>query len=335
MPAFAYAPERAVELVTAIGERLRRVPAVTAVTYSDTPPLGIFRGTAFPFGERQAQASMRSVTPGYFAAMGMRIVDGRDFTDEDVSSRRPVFVVNRSFARQYLRAPVAGQSVRTFFREDTPSWQIIGVVEDVRHRGMSEPPEPEIYRYRDREDRRLGTAPTFIIRTTGDPAAFAPIFRSIVREQDPRLVVDSVMTMEERVLAGLERPRLYAVVLGGFALFAVVIAGVGLLGVLSYSVAQRSRELAVRTALGARRIDLARIVLGQAFAVTGGGVLVGMTVALFLTRTIASLLYGVERHDVVTLAAVPLALLLVAALASLAPALRAAKANPLKALRQG
>src|SRR5688500_1241409 len=161
--------------------------------------------------------------------MGMRILSGRDFSVEDVASGRPVFVVNRTFAQRYLGDRPVGQYVRVSFRDGPPQrWEIIAAVDDVRHRGVTEPVEPEIYHYRQREGDRISFAPTLIVRTADDPASLAPTLRAIVHQQDSSVVVDSVLTMEDRLLTGLARPRLYAVLLAAFAGLALVIAAVGL-----------------------------------------------------------------------------------------------------------
>ena len=335
MPKFVYPDHRRAELVKLIVERLRTLPGVSAVTFSDGPPLGIYGGSAFMLDERRVQAASRTITPGYFAAMGIRILDGRDFTDEDIATSRPVFIVNRSFARRYLSATPVGQRVRGWVREERGHWEIIGVVDDVRHRGVIEPPELEVYRYRERDNVGVSTSPTFIVRTAGDPAALAPTLRAIVRQEDPSLVVDSISTMEDRVLASLARPRLYAMLLGGFAFFAVLVAGVGVLGTLSFTVAQRSRELAVRAALGARAADLIRLVLRQGAVVGIAGIAVGVGVGLVASRAVASLLYGIRPHDPVTFSSVAIGVLLLTILASLLPALRASRIDPLRILKGG
>ena len=335
LPGFAYPDHRRAELVDAITERLRAVPTVRAVTFTGGPPLGVYGGTAFMLDDRRVQAASHTVTPGYFAAMGIRILEGRDFTEEDVATSRPVFIVNRAFARRYLSATPVGQRVRGWVRERREHWEVIAVVDDVRHRGVTEPAELEVYRYRERDDRRVSTAPTFIVRTSGDPGALAPTLRAIVRQQDPSLVVDSISTMEDRVLASLARPRLYAILLGGFAFFAVLVAAVGVLGTLSFTVAQRSRELAVRAALGARGVNLVSLVVRQGLIVGVAGIAAGVTIGAMTTRVIASLLYEVRPFDAITFASVPAGLLVVTLAASLWPALRAARIDPLRVLRGG
>jgi len=157
--------------------------------------------------------------------------------------------------------------------------------------------------------------------------------RAIVRRQDASAVVDSMMTMEDRLLTGLARPRLYAVLLGAFAALALVIASVGLFGLLSYTVAQRSRELALRTALGARRVDILRLVLTYGLGIAAGGIAAGMIVSFYVRASLAALLHGIAPADPLTYVAVPLLLLAVAALACAVPAWRASRLDPLRVLK--
>jgi ABC-type antimicrobial peptide transport system permease subunit len=175
--------------------------------------------------------------------------------------------------------------------------------------------------------------PLFVIRTREDPAPYVATLRALVSEQDPSLALDSVMTMEDRVMTSLARPRTYAVLLGVFAVLAAAIAGVGLFGVLAYSVAQRTREIGVRTALGARPGDIAALVLRQAFVMTLGGLAAGMWVAFAVGRSLSKFLYGVTGHDTITFVAVPGVLIALAAIACVIPARRAARVDPLRALR--
>jgi putative ABC transport system permease protein len=173
----------------------------------------------------------------------------------------------------------------------------------------------------------------FVVRTSDKPTAHIAALRSAVREQDPTVALDSIMTMEERVATSLARPRFYAVLLAGFAIAAVAIAGVGLFGVLSYTVAQRRREIGVRTALGAQVQDIVKLVLQQAMitAFTGAGI--GLWSAYALTRYVSSFLYGVSATDVFTYTIVLVVVAAVAAIACVVPARRAARIDPLIALR--
>ena len=171
------------------------------------------------------------------------------------------------------------------------------------------------------------------MRTAGDPANLAPALRTAVAEIDSGLVPDAVSSLEARILTGLARPRLYALLVGGFALLALLVASVGLFGVLSYSIAQRRRELAVRSALGATRGDIMRLVFRQGSLVAAAGVIAGLAIAAALTRSMAALLYGVTAYDLTTFVGVPVLLFAVSALACALPARRAARQDPLRALR--
>jgi ABC-type antimicrobial peptide transport system permease subunit len=157
--------------------------------------------------------------------------------------------------------------------------------------------------------------------------------RAIVHAQAPALALDSVMTMEDRVMTSVAKPRLYAVVLAGFGVLAVVIAGVGLFGVVSFSVAQRTREIGVRSALGAQARDSVALVVRQAIGIVGAGLAIGVATALAGARILASFLYGISPHDTPTFIAVSIVIVVVAGIACLVPAYRAGKADPLTALR--
>jgi predicted permease len=331
MPGFAFPPERRAEILETVLERLGAIGGVTAASYSDGPVIGTFGGAAMTIDGRQIQASTRTVLPGYFAAMGIRFVGGRDFSREDVASTRPVFIVNRTFAREYLGPEPIGQRVRSGYFEHAEHVEIIGIVEDVLHEGVTQPAGPQLYFYR--AAARVSAAPTLIVRTEGDPLALVPTLRAIVREQDATLVLDSVMTLEDRVVTTVARPRLYAALIAAFAGFALVIAAVGLLGVLSYTVAQRARELAVRSALGARPAQLVGLVLRQGLVIAAAGIVLGLVAASALVQLIATMLHGVTTRDPVTYVGVPVILLVVALVACAVPAVRAARVDPLGVLK--
>jgi ABC-type antimicrobial peptide transport system permease subunit len=172
-----------------------------------------------------------------------------------------------------------------------------------------------------------------VIRTSDDPSALASTARAIVREEDPSVPVDSILTMEDRVAASLAGPRSYAVFLVGFALCALAIAGVGLFGVLSYTTSQRTREIGLRSALGATRRDLLALVGEQALTITCAGLAVGLAAAFVLSQSLSALIYGISARDALSFLVVPLVLTVVSILACAAPAWRATKIDPLIALR--
>lgn len=344
-----YPAERRSQLLEALLERLRVVPGVTHAAYGTALPFVSFGGfTAFtmrsprnPDVELNVQAAQRVVSPDYFAAMRLRLVAGRTLTDADSTTTPPVIVVNRTFARQYLgerplgfhipqRGPRAG-GIR--FADEHADWEVVGVVDDMRQ-DVDAPLQPEIFasvKQITAGTTNVGFDPILVIRTAADPTTYVSTLHRLVQEQ--ALALDSVMTMEDRVMTSLAKPRLYAVVLAWFGVFAVLIAGVGLFGVLSFSVAQRTREIGVRSALGAQARDIVGLVLRQALWIVGVGLAVGLAAALAGARLLSAFLYGISPHDATTFIAVPIVIVLVAAVACLVPAHRAAKVDPLTALR--
>jgi predicted permease len=287
-----------------------------------------------PAVKQQVQASLRSVSPDYFRALGLRLVAGRLLADSDSATTSPVVVVNRSFARRYLGEVPLGMRVPLRFERDRSQVQVVGVVDDMHQSSVTDPSAPELFvSYRQVPTWMVRGALIFVARTGDDPLAHVATLRAAVREQDAAVVLDDVMTMEERVRSSLAKPRLYAVLLTMLALAAAAIAGVGLFGVLSYAVAQRSREIGLRTALGAQQRDIVSLVLTQSAAVASAGVIVGLALSFALTKYLATFLYGVSTHDAISYAVVAVALMIVAGIASVVPARRAARVDPLTALR--
>lgn len=345
LPNTLYTPERRFAIVDQVLARLAPHPGIAHVGFTSELPLT--RGgstTAFrmrpPRGGEivDAQFSPRIVSPGYFGAIGMRVAEGRGFAETDTDTAPTVVVVNRAFARQYLgdaavgvELPIAGYSAPDGERRSST---VVGVVEDVRYLAPHAVSQPEIF-YSLRQMRGQLGAPVahILVRTPGDPAALAPAIRTALREVDANLIPEGIATLDARVLTSLARPRLYAIVLAGFALVALAIAAVGLYGVLSYSVAQRSRELALRSALGAARGDLVRLIARQALIIIAAGLIAGIAASSFLMRLISTQLYGVTASDPATYVLAPLFLMAVAALACIAPALRATRLDPLRLLR--
>ena len=227
----------------------------------------------------------RVVSPDYFQTLRLRLVRGRVLADTDTAASRPVVVVNRTFARRYLGDEPIGARVPMRFADDKPDCDVVGGVDDSRHGDVPLDQSPEIFASYRQMPSRLATFPAIVIvRTPGDPEAMISTLRSAVREQDRALVVDSIMTLDARVMTSLSRPRTYATLLGAFALCALAIAGVGLFGVLSYGVAQRVREIGVRTALGAQQGDIVRLVLRQGMLLAGTGVVAGLAAAAAAAR---------------------------------------------------
>jgi len=321
---------------------------VTDVAFGNALPFvstGGFRGMDMflprdPSTKTPVQTTMHVVSPEYFRAMRLRVVEGRPLQQSDAQAATAI-VVNRTFASRYLGDRPLGQRLNLGLL-NVPESEVVGVVDDMRlgsagneaatFGGVLDPPLPEIFLSHQRWPLPIEDL-IVVIRTADDPGALAETARGIVRDADPALPVDSILTMEDRVVASLAGPRSYAVFLIGFALCALVIAGVGLFGVLSYVTSQRTREIGLRTALGARRGDVLALVGQQAFAITIGGLAVGLTAAFFLSRSLSTLIYGISTRDVATFVAVPLVLIVVSVVACAAPAWRATRIDPLVALR--
>jgi predicted permease len=348
MPDGEYAPERRLAILEEITHRLASTQGVTGAAFSNAIPFTSGEALAsFPVRRRdgssvQVQAGMRQVSPGYFAALGQRVIEGRAFTADDASATEPPFIVNREFSRKYLEGKALGWTLPG--ETTNPALKpvgrpIVGVVEDTARHDVTDAPQPEVYYTPSRQpastssQKILASDLHLIVRTSGEPQALVPSLRAIVRTAAPTSPIESVLTMRDRVADSLARPRLYAMLLGTFAAFALAIAGVGLFGVLSYSVAQRSREIGVRTALGAQVRDIVGLVVGQSMAIAGAGVVVGLVASFWLTRALQRFLYGITPHDAASFAAVAALLTIVAAVASIVPARRAAKVDPVKVLR--
>ena len=343
LPQSLYTPERRYTILEALLERMARVPAVVDVAFTSELPLTA-GGSTSSFTLRQTsgniavQASPRIVSPRSFAALGMRIVAGRGFTESDTDASLPVAMVNLTFVRRFFEGDPIGANVPmgAGYQQDDVDATVVGVVDDVQYLTAGDVSQPEIY-YSFAQFKGQVKVPvvTLLVRTAGDPSALAATVRTAVRQADPALVPEAIMTMEDRLLIGLARPRLYTILLGAFAFVALLVAAVGLFAVLSQTVAQRSREIAVRTALGSRPSDIVRFVVGQGLAVSAAGLAIGLVTARVLARSMSSFLYGVTAYDWLTYIVVPLVLLAVAALACFLPARRAARMDPVQVLRSG
>ena len=340
----SYTMERRIQLLEALVSRLRGVAGVREAAYGNALPLltaGGFRAFKMrppsdPSTEIDVNTIERVVSPGYFSALGLRLSSGRTLSETDTMTAPQAIVVNRSFAATYLGAAPLGAMVPNLgmCRGSGDRWQVVGVVDDMRQGAITDAPQSELYLpFRQIGCTNAVQGPVVVVRTLADPTPYAAILRDLLRQEAPTLALDSVMTMEDRVMTSLARPRTYAVLLGGFAVFAVAIAGVGLFGVLSYSVAQRTREIGVRTALGAQARDIVRMIFRQGLGITGLGVVTGLLMSVAAARSLSTFLFGVTAFDPASFVVVPLILAVVAVAACLVPARRAARVDPLQALR--
>jgi hypothetical protein len=271
------------------------------------------------------------VTPGYQDALGLRVRQGRLFAEADMASGTRAWVVNEEFARLYLPPRPLGYRFEQQTDGGPRPVEIVGIVANVLKDGNDRKPQPDMYvMARDRAE--FGSRFELVIRTAGAPASVASSARAAVHDALPAAAIETV-PLSQRVAASVDQPRFATTVLGTFAVLALTLASVGLYGVLSYSVSQRRRELSVRAALGAAQADLVRLVIREGLGATTTGLALGLVTAAASTRLMQSVLFGVGPLDLVAFAAAPLILIPIAVVACLLPAAKAARTDPIEALR--
>ncbi|MET0646172.1 MAG: ABC transporter permease [Pyrinomonadaceae bacterium] len=315
-------------------ERLQNIPGVGAAGMTTILPLsGISEASDFQVVGRQLgkgwpSLNTRAVSPDYLRAIGIQLLKGRSLTERDDRNAPPVCLVNGWMARRVFEGedPI-GRRIKTGGVE----WEIVGVVGDVKHRALSG--EPDFEMYVPYTQYPFVSNMTYVLRTGLDPAAVVASARAAIGAVDPEQVVDNVQTMDQVLLKSIAQPRFNTFLLSLFAAVALLIASVGLYGTLSYMVAQRTHEIGVRVALGARVDDVVRLVVGQGMKLVLAGVAAGAVGAFVASRVLSGFLFEVSPTDVWTFAAAPLLLMLVALVACYAPARHAAKVDPLVALR--
>jgi putative ABC transport system permease protein len=338
---------KAANFFKAVEERIRALPGVEAVAVSNgVPMLGASETMVQIEGRPSAEPGKQLFTVAYYPtkdflkAMGIRLVRGRFFDEHDTQDSPLVAVIDEEFARLYFPGE---DPVGKFFEGspemNIPHTEIVGVVAHVKNYGLDTPGpvQAELYRSReqvpDRFQPLLADRVSLVVRTSGDPAAMAPAVRRAVQEIDPNQPVFNVNTMEQVLSDSVASQRLSMLLLSIFAAVAMTLAAVGIYGVMSYAVAQRTHEFGIRMALGAEGRDVLRMVVRQGMLLALAGVGAGLLGALALTRVMSSLLYGVSATDPLTFAGVPLVLACVALAACLIPARRATKVDPMVALR--
>jgi predicted permease len=315
---------------------VQRVAGVTSILLSRLPnsaPIIVEGRPDLPDALRNWPVAIDSATPGYFDTVGMRMLRGRDVSDADVATAPRVVVVNEALAREYFETlDVVGK--RISFSSPGPNAQwltIIGVVSNARRSGAELDARAETYFP---HAQRPSGGMTLVVKSAREPLALTPAIREIVQRLDAEQPIARVSALSALLDARLAERRFVLALLGGFAVIALLLAAIGIYGVMAYTVGRRRHEFGIRAALGARRADLSGLVLRQGAIVIGLGVSLGVVGALAVTRVIERLLFGVSPTDPLVFAAVTLMLGATGLVACWLPARRAAKVNPMGALRQ-
>jgi putative ABC transport system permease protein len=322
-------------------ERIRNLPgavevgAVSALPMSGTEEIDGFtvEGQSPPASLAETPlADFRFIDHNYFNTMGISLVAGRNFTERDNETAPGVVIINESLARRFFpgQDPVGKRVKGGSYESNMPWLSVVGVIRDVKHSALDADPRPQMYfPYLQRVDEEM----TFVVHTGGDPLSLISAVRDEVWAIDKDQPVTDVRTLDQYLADSVSQRRFNMVLLGAFAAVAIVLASVGIYGVMSYSVTQRTHEIGIRMALGASRRDILMLVVGQGMKVALAGVFVGLGAALVLTRVLSSLLYRVSASDPTIFAAISLILVAVAFLASYVPARRATRVDPCVALR--
>jgi predicted permease len=276
-------------------------------------------------------AQRYGITPDYLRAMGIPLLRGRQFNEQDNVNTTLVALINETAAkRNWPNEDPIGKRIRLGSVEKNPLRTIVGIVGDVSHYGLDNRPEMQTYVP---HAQWVDSYMTLVVRTSIDPASLAAAVRNEIRTMDGSAPVYDVTTMRQKVSSSLAQRRFTLALLSVFAAIALLMASIGIYGVISYAVAQRTQEIGIRVALGAQTGDVMKLIVGQGMILAAAGVLLGLVGALGLTRLMEGLLFGVSATDPVTFAAISLLLILVAGLACYIPARRAAKVDPMVALR--
>jgi putative ABC transport system permease protein len=321
-------------------ERMRAIPGVANAAFTTSLPVAgsnwnsifLVEGQPVPERSKLPSSAWTPVSAAYFNTMGIQLLRGRLFEPTDVAGGPSVVVVNETFARRFFGAnnPI-GARVKQGWPEDKTPWrEIVGVVKDVRVNGLQGDPALQAY-LPVRQVAQSGGA--FVVRATGDPSTLGRSIEAAFHEVDPNIPLFNIQTMSQVIDAGIGNERLTMVLMMGFAALALLMAAVGVFGVTAYSVAQRTHELGIRMALGAKPSSVLGLVLRQEMAACLIGIVVGVAGALALGSLLESLLFGVTARDTVTISIAAVVLLLVTALACLIPARKATRVDPVTALR--
>ncbi len=320
--------------------RVRNVPGVETAAVTDSLPPDR-QGDADTFGiEGQSLApgvinpivSAPHAGPDFFRALGIPLIQGRYFNENDNQNSAPVAIVSEGFARSFFpHQRVLGKRIRESGPELGNQWmEIVGVVGNVKYLGLTVDTDPAYYMP---FAQSYGPRMTLVVRSSGDAASLAEPLRREIQSIDPGVTLAQIGTMEQAMASSVSQPRFDTMLLALFAAIALLLAAVGIYGLIAYTVAQRTHEIGVRMALGAAQADVVRMILQQGALLAAIGIAVGLTGAFVLTRLLKSMLFGIGVTDALTFAAAPVGLLLVVLFATAIPALRATRISPVQALR--
>jgi putative ABC transport system permease protein len=321
-------------------ERIRNLPGADSVgAVSDLPLSGAEEIDAFTIEGRPTEslsdmplADFRYTDHNYFNTMRIPLIAGRYLTQQDNETAQGALVISQALARRfYPNEDPVGKRIKPGGENSGTPWRIIvGVVGDVKHSGLDKEARPQLYLpYLQGPEGRM----TFVVRTTSDPTGLIGAMRNEIWAIDKNQPINNVKTLEEYASASVSKDRFNLTLLAVFAAVALILAAVGIYGVMSYSVAQRTREIGIRMALGARASDVLKLIVRQGVVLTLVGVAAGIGGALLLTRFMSSLLVGVSATDPVTFTVIPLIMIVAALAACLVPARRATRVDPMVALR--
>jgi len=341
LPSAGYDLSHAEDALHALVARIAALPGVASAAGASCQPVPYACiGTSFwrvdrakPEEGRLPSGQVRPVTPGFFRTMGIKQIAGRDFSDADAASSAPVAIVSEEVVkRQFAGEDPLGRRMRVSFEHvsgrDDVEWTIVGVVGNVRS-NLDGPVRETIFVPR---TQRPGFGMTYFVRTTQDPSVLAKSVTDVVHRVEPHAPVE-VRTLDTVVGNTIARPRALSILIAVFAIVGLALAAVGVYGVMAYSVRERTQEIGLRMALGASEQSVARLIVGQALRLVLLGVAIGLASAMIVTRSLGSLLFGVEPLDPWTFAATALMLLAIATLAAYVPARRGMRLAPIDALR--
>ncbi|MCM3869911.1 MAG: ABC transporter permease, partial [Pyrinomonadaceae bacterium] len=331
---------RAADYYRQVVERLEALPSVTAAAAVTTLPMSDVgvdfnrpywrEGDPEPGGEAD-KVSIRMATPGYFRTMGIPVIEGRDFSDQDRRDTTAVLIVSESMAKRvWPNESAVGKRLMIDYNRGKYAYEVIGITRGVRYYGLKNDPRPEVFIP---HAQNAYLPMNLVVRTTGDPMRLVEAIKAEVHALDSTQPVSNIITMDRLITRSVAADRFSMWLLGLLASLALALAATGIYSLMSYFVSQRTHEIGVRIALGAQQRDIFKLILGQGAVLITVGLAIGLSAAFIFTRFLSSLLFGVGATDPLTFLSTPALLALVALLACYVPARRAARVDPMVALR--